>query len=463
MLHRSYLIYRACFQPCYLDAAAAESALFVRAEKAAHDLVEWAHSGKEGTLDKGTADSALSSVKALRALVRDCGAHGKGVYGQAATTTVLENTFGAMQGHRGVSVGGVAGAMDTSTFARKSTALSLAGLANMDAAWDAQCVMAAARPGANVLGAGGDDRELAAACALGLLSRRAAADAVAEAQKDAEAAWKASAGVRSAARRPAALKLSCTAGVITFSTEVGRAADPTKAAYKQLLVVSQAEPPPWTWSGGNYARLDYAVHSGLRNVPPVQPGAPRERVPVRTNDGLLDRVAAALRLAAGHGGRLDALLHAAGRRRARVRRRLSRRLCAAAARPRAPRERHGRARQLPRRAARARDGVGHRAPAVHPRAPRAPRRLRARAARGARGRRGRAQPRGGRHRAARRGGARRRARRRRGARGVRARVAGVLLVRPRGVAEAGLGARGAAPRGGQVARPQALRGGAALL
>lgn len=307
MLHRAYLIYRGCFQSAYLTPVDADNALFVRAQSAAQSLVDWAKGGTTGRLDRETAESCLTTVRAMRELVRDCGGNGLGVHGQAATTTALEKFFAVMRNARGFT-SGTAGSMDLQGAAKMSTMLAVEDFYAMAGAFredGSRRILAAAVEGANSMGAGADDMELLASCQYGLLSKAAAKAKVAEELAAARAVWEAEG--KSPTVSPVQLRLSCVGDKLSFfkvrapqAVAEGAAAPPAEAPNKatldNLFKVSLQEPPRWTFTGLNYGRLELSTYAGLHAVPAVLPTAPSGRTPVRSNKGLLDAFAIALRL-----------------------------------------------------------------------------------------------------------------------------------------------------------------------
>ena len=310
LLHRAYLIYRACFQAQFLKSADADSALFRRAEAAAMELFMWATGPFDGPpesrMERDTAESCLTSVRALRAFVRECGDTGKGIYGQVCATTKLENVFGKWRGARGGgSGGGGAGSMTLQLAFTMSTAQAVEDFYAMEGAFDDHFkrVPSSVR-GANVMGLVGADRELYVACEKGLVSKAAAKESVARESAPRMGAW--ARGLPPTAPPPPQLRIACEKNVVAYYT-AAQGAGPAQATLDAFLRVSLEEPPDWSFTGLNYKELGYSVYAGLNAVAAISRAAPTGRTPVRSNTALLNTVASALRLPPGGSRRVAPL------------------------------------------------------------------------------------------------------------------------------------------------------------
>jgi hypothetical protein len=134
-------------------------------------MFAWATGDTVGRMDRAQAEDCLTSLRAMRALVAECGGMegslDSGIWGQSISTTFLENFFGLLRGDRGMS-STIAGDLDIMSATRMSNAIFIETVASFDRAKVQDLAMSGSVKGSNVMGAGSEDAILSAMATFAL-------------------------------------------------------------------------------------------------------------------------------------------------------------------------------------------------------------------------------------------------------------------------------------------------------
>jgi hypothetical protein len=293
ILHLACNIFRALYSGTFLTAADADSDRLVRAEAAAQYLVDWSSEGprNKGFLHSAVADDSLSSVRALRALLREVGERsvvqpdgsstlvGIKIWGRALSTTDLEHHFGAVRGARGyhttmgdnptvadaLRMGAVLYGEDVRKFTRKT---------------DYQATVA----GRNVMGT---DTPLLLSVDLGISDKAAAV----ELDKIRSALLLAAEKKEEEDTSPSiAFRASLIEGTIFYYTATNEPGAGNEAKLTAVLSMERIEPLPSSFTGRYFQRAGMSADPARSMVPAVHPDATNIRIKVRSNSLLLRRV-----------------------------------------------------------------------------------------------------------------------------------------------------------------------------
>lgn len=295
-LHHGCIIFRAAYSGMFLTAADADSDRLVRAEAAAQYLVDWSSEGprNKGFLHSAVADDSLSSIRALRALLREVGERsvlqpdgstareGIKIWGRALSTTDLEHHFGAVRGARGyhttmgdnptvadaLRMGAVLYGEDLRKFTRKT---------------DYQATVA----GRNVMGT---DTPLLLSVDLGISDKAAAV----ELDKIRSALLLKADEEEEDALPPVAFRASLVEGTICYYTAKNVPGVGNDAQLKRILTMERIEPLPTSFTGRYFQRAGMSADPARSMVPAVHPDATNERIKVRSHSLLLRRIRDAL-------------------------------------------------------------------------------------------------------------------------------------------------------------------------
>jgi hypothetical protein len=305
-LHCGGVIFGALYRGAWLTAEDADGPRLKRAEQAARFLVAWASEGprNKGFLDKAVGADALSSILAMRGLLREVGeeaaaggaaaAVGGGgggggapavarvkVWGRTLSTTDLEHHIGAVRGSRGYHT--ITGNNPTvAEVNRMSAVLFSEDLAKATRLSDRQATVA----GRNVVGTGG-------ALLLSLDLAVGKDEALAEEKRrvfELEAASLAEA--RTAVGD--AVRVSYNDGFNRYFTASNKAGTGCDARLVQLLKMRPIEPQRVSFTGRFFERAGITALPSRSMVPAVHPDATAARIKVRSNTALLERVRDAL-------------------------------------------------------------------------------------------------------------------------------------------------------------------------